>query len=67
MREKSCENCMYFVKPDPEPGESLAECEAVYEVGDCHRFPANVIPEDYGFTHVNVFRDDWCGEFEPNQ
>ena len=59
-----CEECKYFVKPDPEPHESPEERDEKYEVGDCHRFPAHVTPQCYGFDHPNVYRDDWCGEFQ---
>jgi len=62
-----CEDCKYFEKPDPEPDETPEECEENYEFGDCHRFPAHIKPNDYGFNHPNMFRDDWCGEYVPKE
>lgn len=42
------------------------KCEQEHEVGECHRFPPSVKPEgnNYGYTRIEVFTDDWCGEFQ---
>lgn len=41
------------------------KCDKEYEVGECWRFPATVKLKNYGYGHIEVFRDDKCGEFEP--
>jgi hypothetical protein len=49
-----CRTCSFF-KPDKEAS-----------LGECHRFPPTVLPEDNGgvsFSFALTASDEWCGEY----
>jgi hypothetical protein len=49
-----CSNCAFYV------------AEKKDEVGECHRYPPTLLPEDSDvaiFTFPITAEDEWCGEF----
>ena len=46
--------------------------EEEYIIGECHRYPPSTAStkfHDEGCVYISieVYRDDWCGEFEPKE
>lgn len=49
-----CDRCAFYV------------AEKKDEVGECHRYPPTLLPEDSDvaiFTFPITAEDEWCGEF----
>lgn len=45
---------------------TCAFCRKDDEGGMCHRYPPVAVTDDegFGFTHIPVAPDDWCGEYQ---